>query len=67
MYRFFMIAGAIFIGGIIFLSMFPSLRLGMTGIDTTGWISLFAVVVRFLPYALIILFIVWLLHKARQG
>lgn len=67
MYRAFMTLGAIFIGGLVFLAMFPGLRSGMTGIDTTGWISLFAVVVRFLPYALIILFIVWLLHKSRQG
>jgi hypothetical protein len=50
---------------VIFLSMFPSLRSGMSGIDTTGWIPLFATMVQFLPYVLIVFFVVWLLSKVR--
>jgi membrane protein implicated in regulation of membrane protease activity len=67
MYKASMVMGSILIGGVIFLAMFPGLRTAMIGVDTTGWLSLFAVVVRFLPYALIIIFLMWLLSKARQG
>jgi len=66
MYRSAMVIGAILIGGIIFLAMFPSMRSGMT-IDTTGWIPLFATMIRFLPYALIVLIVLWFLAKARKS
>lgn len=66
MYRAAMVFGAILIGGVVFLSMFPSMRTGM-GVDTTGWIPLFATMVRFLPYVLIGMFLLWLLSKARGG
>jgi hypothetical protein len=65
MYRAIMVIAAVIIGGVIFLSMFPGLKSGMSGIDTTGWIPLFATMVRFLPYALIGFFILWLLSKSR--
>ena len=63
MYRAAMVLGAILLGSVIFLAMFPAVKLGMA-IDTTGWIDLFAVVARFLPYTVIVLFILWLLSKA---
>ena len=64
MYRAATIFGSLLIGAVVFLAMFPSAKLGMN-IDTTGWSDLFAVMARFLPYALVILFILWLLSKAR--
>ena len=66
MYRTAIVFGAILIGSVVFLAMFPSMKLGM-GIDTTGWITLYATMARFLPYALIILFILWVLGKSRSG
>jgi membrane protein implicated in regulation of membrane protease activity len=65
MYKASMVVGAVLIGGMIFLAMFPGLRAAMIGVNTTGWLSLFAVVVRFLPYAVVIIFLMWLLNKAR--
>ena len=64
MYKTAMLIGAILIGGVMFLAMFPAMKLGMN-IDTTGWIALFQVTVRILPYALIAMFILWLLAKVR--
>jgi hypothetical protein len=66
MYRSAMVLGAIIIGGVIFLAMFPSMRTGMS-IDTTGWIPLFATMVRFLPYVLIVFIVLWFLAKSRRG
>jgi hypothetical protein len=66
MYKVAMLFGAVLIGGVVFLGMFPALRTGLT-IDTTGWIPLFAAMVRFLPYVLIGLFFVWIFAKLRRG
>jgi hypothetical protein len=64
MYRASMIIGGLLIGGVICLAMFPSLRSGMA-IDTDGWLPLFVTMVRFLPYCLIALIIIWLLALSR--
>jgi hypothetical protein len=57
--------GAILIGGVVFLAMFPVMKLGIN-INTTGWIDLFKVMARFLPYVLIVMFILWVLAKVKD-
>ncbi len=64
MYRSILAIMAIIVGGIVFFSMFPSIKGGMS-INTVGWLPVFQVMGRYLPFALFILFFIWILATLR--